>query len=85
MAETNVYFDDNKDEKVVARSSILKISFQDIKHVSKTQLLLQVVIKKNLHQALAVFTGCISIKTSYTIVEGNEMYFAQIKTTFKIR
>jgi hypothetical protein len=37
------------------------------------------VIKTNLHQALAVFTGCISIKTSYTIAEGNEMYFAQIK------
>jgi hypothetical protein len=37
------------------------------------------VIKTNLHQALAIFTGCISIKTSYTITEENEMYFAQIK------
>jgi hypothetical protein len=49
------------------------------------QLLPQVAIKTNLHQALTVFTGCISIKTSYTITEGNEMYFAQIKTAFKIR
>ena len=42
-------------------------------------MLPHVAIKTNLHQALVVFTGCISIKTSYTIVERNEMYFAQIK------
>ena len=71
-------------EYFVARSLILKISFQDIKHVSKTQLLPQAAIRTNIHQALAIFIGCISIKTSYMIAEGTEMYFAQIKTTFKI-
>jgi hypothetical protein len=66
-------------------SSILKISFQDIKHVPKTQLLPHVAIKTNLHQSIVVIKGCTLINTSYTIVEGKEMYFTQIKTAFKIR
>jgi hypothetical protein len=45
----------------------------------------QVAIKTNLHQSIVVITGCILIKTSYTVAEGKEMYFAQIKIVFKIR
>jgi hypothetical protein len=61
------------------------MSFKGIKHVPKTQLLPQVAIKTNLHQSIVVLTGCILIKTGYTIVEGKETYFAQIKIVFKLR
>jgi hypothetical protein len=36
-------------------------------------------MEKNIHQSICCFTGWILVKTSYTIDEGNEMYFAQIK------
>jgi hypothetical protein len=45
----------------------------------KTQLLPQVAMEKNLHQRICRFIGFILVKTSYTIVEGTEMYFSQIK------
>jgi hypothetical protein len=36
-------------------------------------------METNIHQSICFFTGFILVKTSYTIDEGNEMYFEQIK------
>jgi hypothetical protein len=37
-------------------------------------------METNIHQIICCFRGCILVQISYTIFEGNEMYFAQIKT-----